>query len=159
MDAYLRNLRAKLGTDLIKAPGAGVIARNDDGHVLLVRRSDNGMWGLAGGWVSPGEGVQDTAVREAFEETGYEVEIARLLGVYSQPHLTRWTYPNGDQAEFVNLIFEGRVLERSGGLDDETLEVRFFSADEVRAMLQSVQQVDRQPLLDALSDDVRPFVR
>lgn len=159
MDAYLRWLRSRIGTETIKAPGAGVIARDDAGRVMLVRRSDNGMWGVVGGWVSPGESVAETAAREALEETGYVVELGGLLGVYSHPDLTRWTYPNGDRAEFVNLIFEGRVRERAGGTDDETLEVRFFAPEELPDLLERVQPVDRRPLLDALSDGPRPFVR
>lgn len=159
MDPYIRGLRAKIGHDLIKAPGSGVVARTEDGRVMLVRRSDNGMWGVVGGWVSPGESVAETAVREALEETGHEVEILGLLGVYSHPDITRGTYPNGDQAEFVNTIFEARVLRQVGGFDDETLEVRFFAPDELHALLGEVQRADRQPLIDALSNEARPFIR
>ena len=155
MDAYLRWLRSRIGHGLIKAPGAGVVVRDDEGRVLLTRRSDDGSWGILGGWLSPGESVREAAVREALEESGWEVEITGLLGVYSAPEQMRWTYPNGDQAEFVNTIFEGRALRQVGEPDHESLEVRFFARED----LPPIRLNDRQPVLDALSDEARPFVR
>jgi ADP-ribose pyrophosphatase YjhB (NUDIX family) len=54
-------------------------------EILLMRRSDNGYWGLPGGFVELGESVADAARREVEEETGWSVEIERLIGVYSDP--------------------------------------------------------------------------
>ncbi|AFZ67986.1 NUDIX domain-containing protein [Deinococcus peraridilitoris] len=155
MDAYLRWLRSKIGHEVIKAPGAGVVVRDDQGRVLLTRRSDDGTWGLLGGWLSPGESALEAARREVLEESGWEVEVTGLLGVYSDPAEMRWTYPNGDQAEFVNVIFEGRLLRQVGEPDDETLELRFFSRED----LPEVRPNDRRPVADALSGAPRPFVR
>ncbi|WP_027482212.1 NUDIX domain-containing protein [Deinococcus pimensis] len=155
MDPYIRNLRAKIGHDLVKAPAAGVVVRDEGGRVLLVRRADDGTWGIPGGWAGPGENVTLTAVREAREETGWDVEITGLLGVYSEPEHMRLTYPNGDMAEFVNVIFEGRAVTHHGGFDDETLEVRFFAPEE----LPEIRATDAWPVRDAVSDAPRPFVR
>jgi ADP-ribose pyrophosphatase YjhB (NUDIX family) len=155
MDPYIRNLRAKLGHDLIKAPAAAVIVRDDAGRVLLVRRADDGTWGIPGGWAGPGESVRDSALREAREETGWEIELTGLLGVYSEPEQMRLTYPNGDLAEFVTVIFEGRAVRHEGDFDDETLEVRFFAPGE----LPDIRPTDQWPVRDAVSDAPRPFVR
>ena len=54
-------------------------------EILLMRRSDNGYWGLPGGFVELGESVAEAARREVAEETGWSVEIGRLIGVYSDP--------------------------------------------------------------------------
>jgi len=54
-------------------------------EILLMRRSDNGYWGLPGGFVELGESVTEAARREVVEETGWSVEIGRLIGVYSDP--------------------------------------------------------------------------
>ncbi len=54
-------------------------------EILLMRRSDNGYWGLPGGFVELGESVAEAARREVAEETGWSVEIERLIGVYSDP--------------------------------------------------------------------------
>ena len=50
-----------------------------------MRRSDNGYWGLPGGFVALGESVTEAVCREVAEETGWSVEIGRLIGVYSDP--------------------------------------------------------------------------
>ena len=52
---------------------------------LLMRRADNGFWGLPGGFVEVGESVAAAARREVEEETGWVVELGRLIGVYSDP--------------------------------------------------------------------------
>ena len=54
--------------------------------VLLTRRTDNGRWCLPGGRTESGESVIETCERETLEETGLEVRVVRLLGIYSSPH-------------------------------------------------------------------------
>jgi 8-oxo-dGTP diphosphatase len=64
-----------------------VIVRKGKG-VLLVRRKNEpfkGRWALVGGFVEYGERVEEAARRECREETGLEVELERLVGVYSDP--------------------------------------------------------------------------
>ncbi|HMB31950.1 MAG TPA: NUDIX hydrolase [Desulfohalobiaceae bacterium] len=62
-----------------------IIDIQDQGIVLIERRNPPFGWALPGGFVDYGEGVEQAAVREAHEETGLEVELIRLLGVYSRP--------------------------------------------------------------------------
>ena len=67
--------------------GFGVnVAILNDGKILLTRREDFEVWCLPGGVVEPGESVAEAAVREAREETGLEVELTRLVGIYSRPN-------------------------------------------------------------------------
>ena len=66
--------------------GTSIIPRLPDGRIVLIRRRDNGLWGLPGGMVSWGEDIPTTIHRELTEETGLEVvKITRLVGVYSAP--------------------------------------------------------------------------
>ena len=121
-------------------------------EILLMRRSDNGYWGLPGGFVEMGESVADAARREVAEETGWSVEIGRLIGVYSDPRTQVVDYlqqgppePDGSEAamddeqvagtgrgrvQIVNLCFEGTAVEQGEPTTpEETLEMGFFAAD------------------------------
>ncbi|MEM4780845.1 MAG: NUDIX hydrolase N-terminal domain-containing protein [Halalkalicoccus sp.] len=65
--------------------GAEAVVFDDEGLVLLMKRADDGTWSLPGGFVDPGESPAETAVRETREETGLDVRIADLVGVYHRP--------------------------------------------------------------------------
>lgn len=82
-----------------------VVIPSEEGVVLICRGSEpfEGQWALPGGFVEVGETVEEAAVREAGEETGLAVEIARLVGVYSEPERD----PRGHN---VSVAFLARVL-------------------------------------------------
>jgi ADP-ribose pyrophosphatase YjhB (NUDIX family) len=63
---------------------AANVAIIEAGKVLLMQREDLEVWCLPGGEVDPGESLAQAAIREAREETGLEVELLRLTGVYSR---------------------------------------------------------------------------
>lgn len=63
---------------------AAIIAIIDDGKILLTKREDFEVWCLPGGSVEDGESLAEAAMREAKEETGVDVELTRLVGVYSR---------------------------------------------------------------------------
>ena len=65
------------------------------GRLLLQQRSDGGQWGLPGGSVEIGESVTDAVRREVNEETGLNVAVKRMVGVYSDPALQVVRYPDG----------------------------------------------------------------
>jgi len=67
--------------------GVDNIIVDDEGRILLVKRSENirsypGMWGLVSGYIEWGETVEDALKREAKEEIGVEIEIVRFTGRY-----------------------------------------------------------------------------
>ncbi len=86
---------------------AGVAAVVFDGaqRVLLGRRADNGLWGLPSGHVEAGETVAEAVRREVREETGLEVAIVRLIGVYSDPASQVFCYPSGP-VSLIALFFQ-----------------------------------------------------
>src|SRR5210317_1954772 len=92
------------------------VARREggNGEILLIQRADNAHWGLPGGHVEPGESVAQAAAREVLEETGCEIEVGRLIGVYSHPDLQTVQSSSGECSQFVNLCFEARVTGEIG---------------------------------------------
>lgn len=88
MKQLFRILQAILGL-LLRHPILGVtlIPILPDGRVVLVKRRDNGLWGLPGGLVEWGETILVSAQRELKEETGLEiVGSPQVVGVYSEPY-------------------------------------------------------------------------
>jgi ADP-ribose pyrophosphatase YjhB (NUDIX family) len=76
-------LTAELGHVTPKV-GADAAIFDDDGRILLMRRSDDGMWCLPCGWVEPNESPAEAAVREAREETGLDVRVLELITVLNR---------------------------------------------------------------------------
>ena len=125
---YIRWIRSKVGHERIILTFAGGCIFNNQGAVLLQRRGDSHKWGFPGGAIELGEAPEMTAVREAKEETGLEVSIGKLIGVYTDPDII---YPNGDQAQSIVIAYELQVIGGKLFCDqDETLELKYFSKEE-----------------------------
>ena len=65
--------------------GADGAVFDADGRVLLIRRADDGLWGLVAGWVDPNEPPEETIIREFAEELGVEGRVERLVGTCYRP--------------------------------------------------------------------------
>jgi len=100
-----------------------LIIEVDDGLVLIERRNPPHGWALPGGFVDPGETVEEAAVREAREETGLEVELVRQFHVYSEPDRD----PRG---QTVSVVFIGRSDGEPEAATDAA-RARVFSRDDL----------------------------
>ena len=89
LTGHLRELRKKVGHDLLVLPSAAVALHDEQGRVLLGLHSDRRIWVLPGGLIEPCETPGDGAVRETWEETGLIVELTGILGVYGGKELRR----------------------------------------------------------------------
>lgn len=118
---------------------AAVVAVIQDGKILLTQREDFEVWCLPGGGVEPGESAAQAAVREAYEETGVEVELTGLVGVYSRL---------GGYEDVHGILFRGKPV---GGeprtQPGETIAVDYFPGDDLPAPLLFGY---RQRIIDAI---------
>jgi ADP-ribose pyrophosphatase YjhB (NUDIX family) len=136
--------------------GASALILDEDGNLLLTRRADNGRWCLPGGRMDPGESVAETCVREVLEETGLEVEIVRLIGIYSNPHRLV-EYPDGERRQIVAAHFLVRSLGGALRLSDETTEYGFFSRQQIGTM--DVMEHHLERIDDSFAQQEAAFVR
>jgi len=147
MSDYLRNLRSKVGHELILMPSVTMVVRDDRGRILLTKNADANSWTLPGGSIEPNESPKDAAVREMREETGLLVEPVRIIGVYGGPEY-RVAYPNGDVASYVATVFECKVVSGKMTPDyEESLDIRYFSEAELNSM--QILPMERIVLRDA----------
>ncbi|WP_062514968.1 NUDIX hydrolase [Halobacillus sp. KGW1] len=123
---YIRYLRSMVGQQRVIMTVSGVFVLDEQDRILLQLRSDTNSWGIPGGFMEMDETVEDAARRETREETGLDLGKMELFGVYSGTSLHK-TFPNGDKAALVQILFTCRDFE--GELnegDSETVDVGFF---------------------------------
>lgn len=123
---YIQEMRALIGTRPLLLPVAAVLICQQE-QLLFQLRRDNRCWGLIGGGMEIGESFEQTARREALEETGLTLGALELLGVYSGPELL-FTYPHGDVVALVAAVY--LASEFNGTLrpdPDEASDLAFFA--------------------------------
>jgi 8-oxo-dGTP pyrophosphatase MutT (NUDIX family) len=113
--------------------GCSAAIFNEEGKILLTRRVDNGQWCLPSGGMDAGESASETAIREVFEETGLQVGLTRLVGVYSDPNQLVM-YVDGNKAQIVAIHFEAEVTGGTLGLSNETSDFGYFSLEEMKGL-------------------------
>jgi ADP-ribose pyrophosphatase YjhB (NUDIX family) len=137
--------------------GCSALVLDDSGtKVLLTRRTDNGRWCLPGGRLDPGESAAETCVREVLEETGLEVEIVRLIGLYSNPHRLV-EYADGNRRQIVAAHFLVRTIGGALQLSDETTAYGYFSRAEIAGM--DVMEHHLERIDDSFAQQEAAFIR
>ncbi len=135
----------------------GAAVGNDKGELLLIQRSDSGVWLYPTGWCDVGYSAAEVVVKEVEEETGIEVEPVRLIAVLDGLRLGMTRYP------LYSLLFYCRAV--GGSLNPHPLEVTdvgWFTEDTLPAPMVGIERWGdhvfsalRGEVRDVLYDSVR----
>src|SRR5437588_10614725 len=117
----------------------------EEGRVLLAYRRDIDWWNLPGGGMEVGETVDEALCREVREETGLEIEVERLVGVYSKP-----------QKQEVVLTFRCHITGGTLQATEEIRESRYFAPD---ALPKNTLPKHRQRIQDALLNQPTAIIK
>ncbi|MDP4144021.1 MAG: NUDIX domain-containing protein [Bacillota bacterium] len=129
---YVEYIRNKIGTDAINLTGVNVLIINERNQVMLQKRGTFPYkWGLIGGITELGESLEETAVREAKEETGLDIWELYFIGTTSGENCYI-KFPNGDKAYFITIGYYTKNYSGELMIDNaETKELRFFNYKEL----------------------------
>jgi ADP-ribose pyrophosphatase YjhB (NUDIX family) len=128
--------------------GCSVVAFDDAGRVLLIKRADNGRWAVPGGVAEVGSTPTENALRELHEETGFTAALEGLVGIYDNKFFASMA-----AYQFYIVCFRGRITGGEATPSKETPEVVLVSPDELpmnmselqRAMLRDAVAIERFP--------------
>jgi ADP-ribose pyrophosphatase YjhB (NUDIX family) len=127
----------------------GAAVANEAGELLLIRRADSGVWLYPTGWCDVGYSAPEVAAKEVLEETGFEVEVVRLIGVLDGMRLGVSRIP------LYSLLFHCRVT--GGSLVLHPLEVTdagWFTRENLPSPLVGVDRWG-PPVFAAIGGEVR----
>lgn len=131
------------------------VVRNEDGEVLLIQRTDNGLWAAPGGAQDIGESVIGAVEREVREETGLEVEVTGFSGIYSDPaHVI--AYDDGEVRQEFSLCFHAHPTGGEIRPSSESRQVNWVSTDRLYEL--NIHSTMRKRLLYAVENPATPHL-
>ncbi len=125
---YYNNPTAPKANSIV--PSVTAIVPNDRGELLLVHKTDNNLWAIPGGGMDVGEYMAETVVREVKEETGVDVEVTGVVGIYTNPNHVM-AYDDGEVRQQCSICFTTRTVGGELRTSSETKEVRFVDPAEL----------------------------
>lgn len=122
---------APKATNIVVAVTAFV--QDDEGRLLMIRRTDNDKYSIPGGAQDVGETIGHTVVREVREETGIDVEPVDIIGIYSDPaHVIAYT--DGEVRQEFSICFRARPIGGQLRTSNESSEVQWVSRGDLDAL-------------------------
>ena len=106
--------------------------------------------------MEPGESIRETCEREVLEETGLEIEVLRIIGVYSNQDLLV-EYSDGNKFQIVVVSFEAGIKGGKLRLSDETIDYGYFTWQEIQKM--ELLGYHKERIADALSGKVDAYIQ
>ncbi|MCM3745549.1 NUDIX hydrolase [Sporosarcina luteola] len=108
----------------------GGLVEDSDGNILIVK-TEHGGWVFPGGQVEVGENLMDGVIREVKEESGIDVEVSHLIGVYTNSALYKWYDGVTDVPTKVMFDFACKPVGGELCTSDETSDCKWVPKDEV----------------------------
>src|SRR5262249_35889057 len=105
---YLDNPQSPKANSVV--PSANVIVVNDQGEILMIRRTDNGKWAVPEGGMVLGESITDAALRETCQDTGIACDISGTIGTYTTPHHVILYTSNGEVRQEFSIVFTAQPV-------------------------------------------------
>jgi ADP-ribose pyrophosphatase YjhB (NUDIX family) len=111
-------------------PAVTAVVENNHREILMIQRADNGLWALPGGAQDIGESLTEAARREVAEETGIEIEVTGLSGLYSDPrHVI--AYDNGEVRQEFSVCFRAKMTGGKLRTSAESRRVRWVPVSQL----------------------------
>jgi ADP-ribose pyrophosphatase YjhB (NUDIX family) len=126
----------------------GAVIRND--QILLVRERSDGKWCMPGGWADVGEKPTEMVVREVWEESGFRVDVRKVIGVYDANRVRA-------PLEFhhaYKIVFLCEITGGEARPSEETSDVRFFGFDALPTL--SSERTSERHLAEVLAHQKNP---
>ncbi len=149
---YLNEPDRPKATSIVIA--ASAFGRDDAGRLLMIRRTDSGMHALPGGRHELGETMTETAIRETVEETGVEISVVSLIGIYSNPdHVIE--FDDGEVRQEFSICFRGIPIGGAIRDSDESTDVRWVPTTELESL--NIHPSIRLRIEHGLADRSEPY--
>jgi len=127
---YAKEIRKKIGHDLLVVVGSCVIILDNSNRLLLQKRRD-GSWGLLGGLLDIEETLEEAAIREVYEEANLTVSNLELLHVFSGPTY-HFKLPNLDEVYVITALYYAGEVTGDMRIDhDESLDLQYFDVNQL----------------------------
>lgn len=136
-------------------PSVTAVVQDDEQRVLLIHKTDNDLWALPGGGHEIGESIGDTVVREAREETGYDVEVTGIVGTYTNPHHVM-AYDDGEVRQQFSICFAARLVGGQMRTSSESKEVAWVDPGRLAEL--DMHPSMRLRIQHALEHRAEPFI-
>ncbi len=150
---YFNDPNAPKANSLV--PSVTAIVPNELSHILMVHKTDNDLWALPGGAMDLGEYIADAVVREVKEETGIDVEVTGVVGLYTNPNHVM-AYDDGEVRQQCSICFRTRMVGGRLATSSETKEVRFVAPDQLDTL--NIHPSMRLRIDHYLEDRTEPYI-
>ncbi|MEU3624412.1 NUDIX hydrolase [Amycolatopsis coloradensis] len=128
---YLNDPNAPKANSIAVAVSAFI--QDEEGRILMIRRTDNDLYSIPGGQLELGETLAQAAVREVREETGIECEVTGVIGLYSNPNHVI-AYDDGEVRQEFSICFRAKATEGIERVSSESKVVGWVEVDHLASL-------------------------